>query len=478
MRSPRALTAVLLTLALLAAACGDDDVDAAPLDEAVAAFCDSAQAYVTELDRYGRLFDDSTVTVGDVRSGGEGLDATRDEVTAAADDLRAAIEAEAEAGTPEDELPSVSDDSIERLERADEELTEALEGVDDDTPLADATVEVTSAAFQLQVAWQVVLAEAGCLDDLDESLEALTEYVVALQTDLSTLGFYDGPVDGIYGPATVEAVQALQAEAGLPETGLVDRPTQAALAERLAGQQSAQVTALQGLLAGLGYWDGPIDGIWTDELGAALASLQEDLGLEPTGTIDAETLRALQDALAQGLAPVEEPEDTTTTTEAPATTTTTAPADTTTTTAPAPGPGPEASTVVDVLATDGRFTTLLDAVAATGLTEVLTGVSPVTVLAPTDEAFAALPADVLEELSGDADALRTVLLGHVVDDGGLLAELMVAIGEVPTADGGTVTVTEAGGAVTVNGVATVITADLLADNGVVHALDAVLVAAP
>ena len=490
MRDIRTLFALLLSLALVAGACGDDDeaTDGPSVDAAVAAFCDTAQGYVTELDRYGRLFDDSAVTVGVVRTGGEALAATRDEVVAAADELRAAIEAADEAADDEAsadgdagddpaadaDVPSVSEESLDRLERADSELSEALADVDDDSPLADAAVEVTSAAFQLQVAWQIVLAEAGCLDDLDESLDALGEYVTALQTDLATLGFYDGPLDGVYGPATVAAVQALQADAGLPETGLVDRPTQAELAQRLADQESAQVTALQGLLAGVGYWDGPIDGVWTDELGGALASLQADLGLEPTGAIDAATLRALQEAVGEGLAAGGDGDDeagdtTTTTTEA--TTTTTAPATTTTTTAPPPA---EATTVVDVLAADGRFSTLLDAVAAAGLADVLAGESPVTVLAPTDDAFAALPPEVADQLTGDPDALRTVLLGHVIDGGGLLADLLVRIGSVPTADGGTVTVAEADGAVTIDGVARVVTADLLADNGVVHALDAVL----
>ena len=48
----------------------------------------------------------------------------------------------------------------------------------------------------------------------------------------------------------------------------------------------------------LGYWDGPIDGAWSDELGAAIAKLQGDLGIEPTGVVDAATLHALEEALA------------------------------------------------------------------------------------------------------------------------------------------------------------------------------------
>ncbi|HSL59495.1 MAG TPA: peptidoglycan-binding protein [Acidimicrobiales bacterium] len=473
MTTPRLLAAAL-AVALLAAACGDDvAADGPTVEEARAQLCDTTQDYVGALDRYGLLFADADLTVGAVRAGGEELTEQRDELDAAAEELRGAIERAAEEG--EDVDLAVSDESVDRLEAAESAFTDALGDVDDDSPLAGAAVSVSSAAFQLQVAWQVLLAEAGCLDDLDESLEALREYVAALQTDLTTLGVYDGPVDGIYGPLTVAAVEQVQEDAGLPVTGLIDRATQVALAERLADQASAQVSALQGLLAGLGYWDGPIDGRWSDELGESLARLQGDLGLEPTGAIDTSTLRALQAALAEAAAG--DGEEAPTTTTAGQVTTTTAASPPTTAAPPTTVAPPATTTVVDVLVDDGRFGSLLDAATATGLLGLLTGEGPVTVLAPTDEAFAALPADVADALAADAEQLRQVLLGHVVDGGALRVDLLLALGTVPTADGGSVEIVDAGGGPTIGG-ATVGDVDLLAGNGVVHGLDAVIVPAP
>ncbi|MFO7548101.1 MAG: peptidoglycan-binding domain-containing protein [Acidimicrobiia bacterium] len=64
-------------------------------------------------------------------------------------------------------------------------------------------------------------------------------------------------MDGVYGPQTVEAVERFQRDAGLPVTGLVDPATQLALVEALAGVESAQVGALQGIRIGTGYQSGP-----------------------------------------------------------------------------------------------------------------------------------------------------------------------------------------------------------------------------
>jgi uncharacterized surface protein with fasciclin (FAS1) repeats len=486
-RTTRILGA-LVVVALLGGACGDDDDAGGPtVEEARERFCDASADRVAALDRYGRLFDDTAVTVGDVRSSGEDLAAGREEVEAAADELRAAIEA-AEDGTAEDEAGedeagddeaggtvtsttaptvAVSEEAIARLEDAENVFGEVLAEVDEDTPLAEAAVEVSSAAYRLQVAWQIVLAQAGCIENLEEALGELLAYVEALQTDLTTAGFYDGPIDGIYGPRTVDAVAMLQETSGLPVTGVMDRATQAALAELLAGRAAAQVTALQGLLTGLGYWNGPIDGVWTDELGLALATLQGDLGLEPSGTMDIATLRAVQEALAAGTAdPAVPPPPTTPPTTAPE------PGTTSTTTAP---PAETERTVIDVLEDDGRFTTLVGALDAAGLTEVLAGEGLFTLFAPTDAAFAALPAGELDALLADPAALSSLLGGHTVDGAAMLADFLLRAGAVPSAAGTPLTITAgAADAVVVNG-ATVTTADLAADNGVVHVVDAVLV---
>ena len=84
-------------------------------------------------------------------------------------------------------------------------------------------------------------------------------------------------------------------------TGLVDEATARALQEKLAAagqEQARQTVMLQTILSLVGYWDGPIDGVWTDELTQALMDFQTALGVEPTGVVDAATIAAFQQALA------------------------------------------------------------------------------------------------------------------------------------------------------------------------------------
>jgi uncharacterized surface protein with fasciclin (FAS1) repeats len=127
--------------------------------------------------------------------------------------------------------------------------------------------------------------------------------------------------------------------------------------------------------------------------------------------------------------------------------------------------------IVDVAVANG-FTTLAAAVEAAGLVETLKGEGPFTVFAPTDEAFAALPAGVLDALllPENKDTLAKILTYHVVSGAVMAAD--VTDGEVPTVEGQNITLSTADG-VTVNG-ATVIAADVVASNGVVHVIDAVL----
>lgn len=473
------MAAGLIAFGMLAAACGDDEGPS--VAEATERFCTAGMEYVAALDAYGRLFVDEAFTVGDVKSGGDGLDDPRDEAESALDDLEAANEA---ASATESTAP-VSDESTAFIDKAEEEFADTVDEIDDDTPLTEAATLVSSAAFQLQVAWLLLVGEVGCIEDLDEWLGTLTGYVAALQTDLATLGYYDAPVDGIYGPQTVAAVKALQKDVGLPETGLLDRPTQAAMAKLLEGKESAQVAALQGLLSGLGYWNGPIDGIWTDELGDALAELQADLGLPPTGTMNAATLLAIQDALAAGMAtgdtiaptPTQPPATQPPATQPPATQppATQPPATQPPVTQPPGTEAPAITTVIDVLTTDGRFTTLLEALEIAELTEELAGDGPFTVFAPIDDAFDEMPADELDALLEDPVALRALLLDHVLDSGAIASDDLVAAGTLPTAGEGSITVTDPiVGGLLVNDTARIVTVDLTATNGVVHAIDAVL----
>jgi len=147
---------------------------------------------------------------------------------------------------------------------------------------------------------------------------------------------------------------------------------------------------------------------------------------------------------------------------------------TTTTTEP---PMEETTTVLDLAVEAGQFSTLVAAIEATGLGETLSGEGPFTVLAPTDAAFeAAFEAlgITAEELLADTDTLTDILLYHVLGqeaDSQLVATLDGQ--EVPTLQGESVLVTVSGGTISIND-AEVVSADLAADNGIVHVINGVL----
>ena len=132
-------------------------------------------------------------------------------------------------------------------------------------------------------------------------------------------------------------------------------------------------------------------------------------------------------------------------------------------------------TIVDVASANPDFSTLVAAIGAAGLGETLSGEGPFTVFAPTNEAFAALPAGVLDALllPENKDALTKILTYHVVSGQVMAAD--ITDGDVATVEGQNVTLSTADG-VTVNGAA-VVTADIVTDNGVIHVVDAVLVPA-
>ncbi|NJL37317.1 MAG: fasciclin domain-containing protein [Leptolyngbyaceae cyanobacterium RM2_2_4] len=165
-------------------------------------------------------------------------------------------------------------------------------------------------------------------------------------------------------------------------------------------------------------------------------------------------------------AEVEPAETPATTTEVPA------PAEDPTAEAPTAGEG---ETVADLAASDESFSTLATAIEAAGLTETLSGEGPFTVFAPTNEAFEALPEGTLEQLllPENQDILTQVLTYHVVPDE--LPASEITAGEVTTVEGTpiTVEVDEAAGGVMVNN-AMVVQPDIQASNGVIHAVDQVI----
>lgn len=128
--------------------------------------------------------------------------------------------------------------------------------------------------------------------------------------------------------------------------------------------------------------------------------------------------------------------------------------------------------IVDVAVSNGSFTTLVAAIQAAGLVDTLSGPGPFTVFAPTDEAFAKLPAGTVEGLLADKEKLTAVLTYHVLS-GKVMAADAATVTSATTIQGSDLTV-DASNGVKVND-ATVIIADVAADNGVIHAIDTVLI---
>ena len=475
-------------IAVLVSACSGDEID---IEEAQAQFCGDVEEYVTALDTYGGLFEDVELTVGDVQSAGEDLEPAREAVLDSAARFQEAVEADPDSAV---DIVLVDPESIEVVEEAEAAFDDAVAGIDQRTLVTEAGVSFTSAAYQLQVAWTRLFLDAGCLDEegLANASEWITEYVTALQTDLATAGYYTGEIDGIYGPETIEAVEQLQEEFDLPVTGLMDPASQAALAEVLGQQESAQVAALQGILTATGHYSGPIDGVWSTEVEVALKALQTELGVPATGVVDAATMRAFEAALAEAGAPPPPPPPPTVAPEAPGTTASPAPATTVppATTAPAPpttqapattqpappttqAPSPTIPIVQDgvleVLAAAGQFNALLAAIDAAGLTETLSGPGPFTLFAPTDEAFAQLG-----ELPADPEALEELLLYHVVE-ANLNGFDLIGMTSVPTAQGSEIAVSVEQGEILLNGSSTVTIANVVGSNGTAHVVNAVLI---
>lgn len=135
----------------------------------------------------------------------------------------------------------------------------------------------------------------------------------------------------------------------------------------------------------------------------------------------------------------------------------------------------EAKTIVEIAAADERFSTLVAAVTAAELVETLSGEGPFTVFAPTNDAFAALPAGTVENLllPENKQALTDILLYHVVS-GKVMAADVVGLTSATTVLGKDLTITVRDGKVFLNDTVEVIITDIEASNGVIHVIDAVL----
>jgi uncharacterized surface protein with fasciclin (FAS1) repeats len=128
-------------------------------------------------------------------------------------------------------------------------------------------------------------------------------------------------------------------------------------------------------------------------------------------------------------------------------------------------------TIVDIAVQAGSFKTLVQAVQAAGLVETLSGEGPFTVFAPTDEAFAQIPAETLQAVLADKEKLTAILTYHVVP-GKLMAADVVRSTQLQTAQGQSITVSTEGGVRVDN--ANIIQTDIEADNGVIHVIDQVI----
>jgi len=297
-------------------------------------------------------------------------------------------------------------------------------------------------------------------EDLDLSLEqakqdlvAATSFVTQLQLGLRLLGYYTGPIDGIYDDDVKAAVAAFQTAAGLEATGIYDEPTDEALRARLAaiGQTlSLNTTQVQQALTTLGYYTGPIDGIWTKELSDAIKKLQADLGVPQTGILDPPTIKAIYDKGFQS--------------GSTTTTTTTTPSGSTTTTVPSTTTTVAATDLVAVLTKEG-YTDFVTALQIAGV-QAIDG-NLYTVFAPSNDAI-----DETKLTPENADAVKALVGAHILP--GSIPSGQLKAGSYTTVGGSAMTVTVAGGVITIDGTAKVVKPDLKASNGVVHGIDKVL----
>ena len=226
-------------------------------------FCVDAEGYVEVLDRYGKLFTDDVATVGDVETAGADLVEPRETVVTSVNEVEAAKTALDEAGqelvdaqvalaeaiatassvptsvtTPETTTTTtlVPPATIERVQQAEDDLAQGRRGDHGDDPADGGDRGVQLGGVRAPDRMAPAALRRGLLQRraAGEAVEQVTAYTTALQTELQQVGYDDGPIDGIYGPETVDAVKQLQADSDLPETGFVDMATAQALDALLA----------------------------------------------------------------------------------------------------------------------------------------------------------------------------------------------------------------------------------------------------
>ena len=271
----------------------------------------------------------------------------------------------------------------------------AIDDNGDVTTARITTLRVAEATLQEIAAEDVDLVALARQDVYAEAL-----FTSQVQQTLKLLGFYQGPVTGVWDQATTDAVVALQQQLGVPETGQWDEATDAAFRARygdLVGNLSTSIESIQLGLTELGLYTGPIDGRWSAELSESIRALQRRLGVPETGVVDLATLRAPVRRQPAGAGaddrsprPRRHRRHRRRRRQPPPPEPTEPPRRSRRRHRPTP---PADDTLFDVLANDGRFTTLLGLLESVDYSE-LDRRGVYTVFAPTDDAFAAAAADI------------------------------------------------------------------------------------
>jgi branched-chain amino acid transport system substrate-binding protein len=303
-----------------------------------------------------------------------------------------------------------------------------------------------------------------------------------IQLALSFLGFYDGPIDGLDSPELRAAIAAFQTSVGLPPTGVWDEATDAAIRQALgdkADALAASTRETQILMTELGFYTGPIDGIWNQELTDSIKALQRELGVPETGVLDTATLQAIYLLGVESGTPATTvppattlpPETTVPTTPPP---TTTAPPPTTappvpSTTAP-PVPPIEFGTLLEELRKEGNYTKFVSIVenALPVLEGIFDNLDVFTVVAPQDSAFVGQDALVASLTDPNDRLTASEFVEGLISDEVFSLEELVALAEFDPFRGTQLPVVRAAdGTVTIAG-ATVVDIDRLASNGIIQ----------
>ncbi len=311
-------------------------VDAAQdgLTTATEQFCSDAESYVEVLDRYGKLFTDDAATVGDVQTLGADLVEPRETVSTAADEVGAA---KADAGRRRTgahrRAGRVGGRSRHGIERPDELDRAGHDDVHDDRPAGHDRARPAGRGrpgpgrrghhggdTADRGVGRVQLGGARPADRLAHRARRcrLPDRRAAGRRRRVGAGLHHQHPDAAAAGRVLRGrdrrplrtadgrrpSSSCRPRTACRETGYVDQATARALEAKLAdlGQQAAsaeatQTAALQTVLTLTGFWHGPIDGQWTDELTDALVAFQNALGVAPTGAVDAATLAAFEQAL-------------------------------------------------------------------------------------------------------------------------------------------------------------------------------------